>query len=208
MCARDGRLGACVACPAGRGWRRRGQPYPGAPRKAVRRVADHLIDLRARLEALPVPAGRRTISAVAEWWSIEVLHGELSAFRWQEQHDSALIEAALTNGAVDGSWRAASWGVAFEVLFENEEQWEAFRNLPAVCAALDAVPDPVSGLLVYRGRGGGAGARQPRKPKPAPSASAVSLPEPAAEPYLDLTGISPLDLVQAATAGGRRSDPS
>ncbi len=39
---------------------------------------------------------RRTIAIVAEWWSIEVLHGEVSAFRWQEQHDSALIEAALT----------------------------------------------------------------------------------------------------------------
>jgi hypothetical protein len=63
---------------------------------------------------------------MAEWWSIEVLHGEFSAFRWQEQHDSALIEAALTNGAVDGSWHAGSWGVVFEVLFETEEQWQAF----------------------------------------------------------------------------------
>ena len=117
---------------------------------------------------------------MAEWWSIEVLHGEFSAFRWQEQHDSALIEAALTNGAVDGSWHADHWGVVFEICFENEEQWETFRSLPAVRAALDGAPDPVSGLLVYRGRGGGAGARKPRKPKPAPSASAVSLPEPQA----------------------------
>lgn len=120
---------------------------------------------------------------MAEWWSIEVLHGEFSAFRWQEQHDSALIEAALTNGAIDGSWHADSWGVVFEVLFEAEEQWQAFRNLPAVRAALDAVPDPVNGLLVYRGRGGGAGAgnragqspRQPpvlcRCPSPRPSRS-------------------------------------
>ena len=103
---------------------------------------------------------------MAEWWSIEVLHGELSAFRWQEQHDSALIEAALTNGAIDGSWHAGSWGVVFEVHFETEQQWQAFRNLPAVRAALDAVPDPVNGLLVYRGRGGGADARQPRLPSP------------------------------------------
>ncbi len=57
-------------------------------------------------------------------------------------------------------------------------------------AALDAVPDPVNGLLVYRGRGGGAGARHPRKPKPAPSASAVSLPPAEAEPYLDLASSS------------------
>jgi hypothetical protein len=138
---------------------------------------------------------------MAEWWSIEVLHGESSAFRWQEQHDSALIEAALTNGAADGRWHADSWGVAFEVLFENEEQWAAFRDLPAVRAALDAVPDPVNGLLVYRGRGGGAGARKPRRPKPAPSASAVSLPESSAEPRLDLTGISPPEPVFAGMSG-------
>jgi len=134
---------------------------------------------------------------MAEWWSIEVLHGEFSAFRWQEQHDSALIEAALTNGAVDGSWHADRWGVVFEICFDNEERWETFRNLPAVRAALDGVPDPVNGLLVYRGRGGGAGARKPRAPKPAPSASAVSLPEPQAAPQLDLTGISPPDPVLA-----------
>ena len=139
---------------------------------------------------------------MAEWWSIEVLHGEFSAFRWQERHDSALIEAALTNGAADGSWHADRWGVVFEICFENEERWETFLSLPAVRAALDGVPDPVNGLLVYRGRGGGAGAREPRKPKPAPSASAVSLPEPQAAPHLDLTGISPLNPVPAGTAGG------
>lgn len=138
---------------------------------------------------------------MAEWWSIEVLHGEFSAFWWQEQHDSALIEAALTNGAVDGSWHAGSWGVAFEVLFETGEQWQVFRDLPAVRAALDAVPDPVTGLLVYRGRGGGAGTREPRQPKPPPATSAVSLPEPEAEPPLDLTGISPPGPVQAGMAG-------
>ena len=73
---------------------------------------------------------------MAEWWSIEVLHGEFSAFRWQEQHDDALSEAALTNGALDGSWHADHWGVAFEVCFADE-QWERFRGLAAVCAALD-----------------------------------------------------------------------
>ncbi len=138
---------------------------------------------------------------MAEWWSIEIMHGELSAFRWQEQHDSALIEAALTNGATDGSWHADRWGVVFEVQFETEEQWQAFRHLPVVRAALDAVPDPVNGLLVYRGRGGGAGARKPRRPKPAPSASAVSLPEPEPEPQLNLTGISPPEPGNVPAAG-------
>ncbi len=124
---------------------------------------------------------------MAEWWSIEVLSGSFSASRWQRQHSSALIEAALTNGATEGRWHADSWGVALEVQFSDSGQWETFRNLPAVQAALDAVPDPVNGLLIYRGLGGGAGPRQPRKPRPAPSAGAMSLPEPAAEPYLDLT---------------------
>jgi len=141
---------------------------------------------------------------VAEWWSIEVLHGEVSAFRWQEQHDSALIEAALTNGVRDGASHAAGWGVVFEVLFDTEVQWEAFRGLPVVRAALDAVPDPVNGLLIYRGRGGGAGAREPRRPTPAPSAAAVSLPGPADEPYLDLAAASKPAAagIRSATAGG------
>ena len=127
---------------------------------------------------------------MAEWWSIEVLHGEVSAFRWQEQHDSALTEAALTNGVRDGAWHADRWGVAFEVLFDAEEQWDVFRTLPVVRAALDAVPDPVNGLLIYRGRGGGAGAREPRRPIPAPGSAAVSLPGTADEPYLDLAAAS------------------
>ncbi len=123
---------------------------------------------------------------MAQWWSIEVMHGEVSAFRWQEQHDSVLIEAALTNGVRDGAWHADRWGVVFEVLFDTEEQREAFRGLPVVRAALDAVPVPVNGLLIYYGRGGG-GSREPRGPKPAPSSGAVSLPGSADEPYLDLT---------------------
>jgi hypothetical protein len=126
---------------------------------------------------------------MAEWWSIEVLHGAFSAFRWQEQHDSELIEAALTNGALDGAWHADRWGVVFEVCFGSEERWEAFRALPVVRAALDGVPDPVSGLLIYRGRGGGAADREPRRPAPAPAAGAVSLPEPDAEPRVDLTRV-------------------
>jgi hypothetical protein len=38
-----------------------------------------------------------------------MLHGEFSAFWRQEQRDFAVIEAALTNGAVGGSWHAGSW---------------------------------------------------------------------------------------------------
>ncbi len=48
-------------------------------------------------------------------------------------------------------------------------------------AALDGVPDPVNGLLIYRGRGGAAGGTKPRKPKPAPGAAALELEEPKEE---------------------------
>jgi hypothetical protein len=50
-----------------------------------------------------------------------------------------------------------------------------------VRAALDGVPDPVNGLLIYRGRGGAAGGTMPRKPKPAPGAAALELEEPKEE---------------------------
>jgi hypothetical protein len=76
--------------------------------------------------------------------------------------------------------------VVFEVLFDTGEQWEMFCALPVVRAALDAVPDPVNGLLIYRGRGGGAGTREPRRPRPAPNSATVSLSGPEDEPYLDL----------------------
>jgi len=92
----------------------------------------------------------------------------------------------VTNGALYWEWHEFQYGVIFEVCFRDDEQWEAFRALPAVRAALDGVPDPVNGLLVYRGRGGAAGSRKPRKPRPAPGAAALELAEPPEEKYLDL----------------------
>jgi hypothetical protein len=99
-----------------------------------------------------------------EWWSIEVFHGRFSAARWKDAHGAALVEAALTNGAVDWTWHEHRWGVILEVAFLDEWRWEFFYELPAVQAALDAAPDPVKGLLVHRGRGGAAGTRLPRRP--------------------------------------------
>ena len=116
---------------------------------------------------------------MAEWWSIEVFDAEREpARRWKEAHQDAITEAAITHGAISWEWHEHQYGAVFEVLFEEDEQWEAFRELPAVRTALDSVPDPENGLLIYKGRGGGAGPRKPRKPKPAPSAMAVELPEP------------------------------
>src|SRR4029450_2738057 len=88
-----------------------------------------------------------------EWWSVEVVHGRFHAARWKDAHSSALIESAITNGAVDWAWHEYRWGVVLEVAFGDEQQWAAFRALPGVQAALDAVPDPVNGLLVPRGGG-------------------------------------------------------
>lgn len=129
---------------------------------------------------------------MSEWWCIEVLHGEsVSASGWQDSFSSALIESVISHGALDWRWDEHEWGVVFEVAFSDVEQWERFRSLPQVQAALDAVPDPVNGLLIYRGPGGGAGAPVPRRPRPLIGADAMALPEPVAATRVDLTGTDP-----------------
>ena len=67
-----------------------------------------------------------------EWWSIEVLNGRSSAARWKDANGTLLIEAALTNGAVDWAWHEHRWGVVLEVAFPDEWRWEFFDALPAV----------------------------------------------------------------------------
>jgi len=112
------------------------------------------------------------------WFSIEVLDGVSSAALWQEVHGDTLVEAAFTAGATDWSWHRHSWGTVLELEVQDEEAWERFRAALAVQTALDAVPDPVSGLIVYRGRGGSAGRSQPRKPRPLIGSGAAALPLP------------------------------
>jgi hypothetical protein len=125
---------------------------------------------------------------MAEWWSIEVFDSEVqAALRWKDSHRTQLVEAAITTGAVEWAWTEHKAGIVFEVCFEDEAKWETFRGLPSVIAALDSVPDPVHGLLVYRGRGGGSGARQPKRPKPTAGAGAISLPEPVDQQVFDLS---------------------
>ena len=103
---------------------------------------------------------------MAEWLSIEVFDGEFPASSWRDSYGESLTEAAVTNGALDWVWHEHRWGLVFEVEFTDDADIDSFRELPAVRAALDAVPDPVNGLLVYRGRGGGSGSRVPRRPRP------------------------------------------
>jgi hypothetical protein len=146
------------------------------------------------------PARSAYRRGMAEWWSIEVFHGELAAGRWRDAYASRLIESAVTAGATSWEWHEHQFGVVFEVEFGDEADWAEFRAIPTVQAALDAVPDPVNGLLIYQGRGGGAGAGSPRRPRPAAGAGAISLPEPGVEPRLDLTAAEPPDPVRVASA--------
>lgn len=115
---------------------------------------------------------------MAFWMSIEVIDGQFSASSWQDANGDALTEAALSHGAVDWSWHRHNWGVVFEVAFEDEAAWERYRASAAVNWALERVPDPVTGVIIYRGRGGSAGSRDPRKPRPIVGSGAASLPVP------------------------------
>src|ERR1700722_15575729 len=119
---------------------------------------------------------------MAEWASTAVFSGDkLPASGWRYAYEDELTEAAITHGAMYYEWHDTEYGVIFEVLFREDADWEAFRALPAVRAALDGVPDPVNGLIIYRGRGGASGSLRPRKPKPAPGAAALELEEPKEE---------------------------
>ena len=125
---------------------------------------------------------------MGDWWSIEVANGEFSASSWKDAHGRDLIRTAVEYGAEDWAWVERPWGVILELCFPEGMAsgmgWELFRDSPLVRAALDAVPDPVSGLIVYPGRGGSSLSRVPRKPKPAPAAAAAELPAPQEMPLI------------------------
>lgn len=113
---------------------------------------------------------------MSEWYSIEVFDGSSSASSWAESFGDALVESALTSGARDWSWHHHSWGVVLELEFPDNRRWDDWRSLVHVQAALEAVPDPISGLIVYRGRGGSSGASRPRRPRPLSGSGSAALP--------------------------------
>ncbi len=115
---------------------------------------------------------------MAQWFSIEVFDGAYSAGGWAEAFGDSLVTEALLRGATNWEWHPNPWGTVFEVEFERDEGWLAFRESLAVQTALDAVPDPVSGLIIYRGRGGSSGGREPRRPRPLAGSGAAALPLP------------------------------
>jgi hypothetical protein len=111
------------------------------------------------------------------WWSIEVRNGDISAQLWREGYGESLTEAAIAHGARNWLWLAQPWGLIFEIAFAEPEDWARYRGLPAVTAALDAVPDRINGLYIYPGRGGSAGAGKPRRPRWPRGAGAAPIPE-------------------------------
>ena len=121
--------------------------------------------------------------AAPYWMSIEVFDGTYSARSWQEAWGDRLVENAIVSDASDWNWHRTGWGVIFEVAFADEEAWTRYRESLGVQLALDAVPDPVSGLIVYKGRGGNSGTRKPRKPRPLIGSGAAALPLPLDEEW-------------------------
>jgi hypothetical protein len=115
---------------------------------------------------------------VAEWFSIEVTNGASSARLWADSSLDLLVDEAISGGASEWAIQYLSWGCVLELEFPDEAAFELFRNRPSVRAALDRVPDPVSGLLVHRGRGGSSGSRRPRGPLPMRGSDAAALPIP------------------------------
>lgn len=141
------------------------------------------------------------------WYSIEVFDGSSSASVWAEAHGDALMETALTGGATDWTWHRHGWGVAFEVEFPDTAAWQAYCAQATVKTALDAVPDPLTGLIVYRGRGGASGSPLPRRPRPLAGSGSAALPLPWELGLDELSSVwsilAPLSPVVAASALAR-----
>ena len=71
---------------------------------------------------------------MSAWFSIEVFDGATPASVWAEAYKDTLMETALTQGATDWSWHRHTWGVVFEVSFDDDTVWDRFLGLPVVQA--------------------------------------------------------------------------
>jgi hypothetical protein len=136
------------------------------------------------------------------WITIEVFDGATSAAGWARSWHDRIVEAALTGGAVFWDEHEHSWGVVLEFTFDDERRRDAFRQAPVLLAALDAAPNPLTGVLVYPHRGGGDGIRQPRRPRPVRGSGAaeLELPDPAADRVVPCTAEPPATAASALLA--------
>jgi hypothetical protein len=110
--------------------------------------------------------------------SIEIIDAAFSASSWKFAHGDVLSATAVEWGAQEWRWVDRPWGVVFEVAFRRESAAEHWLALPAVRAALDAVPDPIAGLVFHRGWGGTSGSGEPRRGKPLAGAGGAEVPIP------------------------------
>lgn len=106
------------------------------PRNAVSKP---LLDSLTTADVCGWPSGPRTESVVVEYWTIEVLDGELSALHWRDAYGALSWKRPNTNLVVDSRWTVHPSGVALERGFAEDDHWVRFRALPVVRAALDAV---------------------------------------------------------------------
>lgn len=110
--------------------------------------------------------------------SIEIFNGAYTARNWADAHSDTLVETAVTEGAIDWELKKTAWGMVLEVAFPSEAHWERFRDSESVRTILGTVPDPLQGVLIYRGRSldGGKSAGKKPKPKIGSGSNALSLP--------------------------------
>ena len=107
--------------------------------------------------------------------AIEILDAAFPASSWQRAYGDVLTNAALEWRALEWEWEEHRWGLLFRIAFPSETAYDAWRATSVVIAALDAVPDPVNGLIFHRGWGGTAGSGEPRRPRPLAGAGAAEL---------------------------------
>lgn len=85
-------------------------------------------------------------------WTVEVADtATVPARQWKDTYGESLVHAALTHGATDSSWVAASRGVVLELTFADESDWLRFRATTAARDALDTATDAGNGFLIYTG---------------------------------------------------------
>jgi hypothetical protein len=109
---------------------------------------------------------------------MEAIDGPTAAATWADTYGDDLVREAIAHGALDWNRHDHPWGVVFEFEFLDEVDWDHFRDALTVRTAIDAAPDPLHGLMLYRGRGGSAGTWEIRRPRPLTGSGAVALPVP------------------------------
>jgi hypothetical protein len=62
------------------------------------------------------------------WLTMEIQDGAFSAQSWRRSHSESLVEAAVTNGVQDWTWRQLIWGVVLELQFADESARDRFKD--------------------------------------------------------------------------------